>query len=95
MSSFRKYQRQYKFNDKTAHRHKHSYVVDAIAELHRERGFTSYHQIKKCDKCNSFYCVSNEGGMSGLVHEFNTELPIVRVKSNHKWCGEFKDLELV
>lgn len=92
---FRKLQRQYKFNDKSAPRHKHNYVVDAVAELHRERSYTSYHQIKKCDKCNSFYCVRNEGGMSGFVYEFDAELPVVRVTTPHKFAGDFKDLELI
>ena len=76
-------------------RHKHDYCVEAIAELHRDKSFISYHQIKKCDKCNSFYCVSTESSMSGLVQEFDSSLPIVKVKTSHKWCGEFKDLKLM
>lgn len=93
--NFRKIQRQYKFNDKSAPRHKHSYVVDAIAELHRERSYTSHHQIKKCDKCNSFYCIPTKGGMDGFIREFDAELPVVRIKTSHKWAGEFKNLELM
>ena len=93
--NFRKNQRQYKFNDKSVPRHKHNYAVDAVAELHRERSYTSYHQIKKCDKCNCFYCIPTEGAMDGLIHEFDSNLPIVKVRTSHKWAREFTDLELV
>ena len=93
--SLRKYQRQYKFNDKTAPRHKHNYIVDAIAEVHHgSDNLILHHKIIKCNKCSSFYCKSEKGSMSGFTNEIDSSLPIVRLKTSHKHLG-FHNLELM
>lgn len=95
MSSLRKYQRQYKFNDKSVPRHKHNYVVDAIAEVTHGSGYMVLHyNILKCDRCNSFYCKYDKGSMSGFTKEVDSSLPMIRLKTRHKHL-DFKDLELM
>ena len=93
--NLRKYQRQYKFNDKTTPRHKHNYIVDAIAEVHHgSENFILHYKIIKCDKCSSFYCVPRNGTMSGFTNEIDSSLPMVRLKTSHKHLG-FHDLTLI
>ena len=93
--SLRKNQRQYKFNDKTAPRHKHDYIVDSIAEVHHgSNNLILHYKIRKCDKCNSFYCVPEKGAMSGFTNEVDSTLTVVRLKTNHKYLG-FRDLKLM
>lgn len=95
MSSLRKYQRQYKFNDKSALRHKHNYVVDAVAEVtHGSERLVLHYNVLKCDKCSSFYCKYEKGSMSGFTKEVDSSLPMVRLKTRHKHL-DFKDLELM
>lgn len=48
----------------------------------------------KCDKCNSFYCKSEKGSMSGFTNEIDPSLPVVKLKTGHKHLG-FHDLELI
>lgn len=93
--NFRKIERQYKFNDKSAPLHKHNYVVDAIAEVtHGSERLVLHYNILKCDKCNSFYCKNEKGSMSGFIKEVDPSLPVVKLKTSHKHLG-FHDLKLI
>ena len=89
MSNFRKIQRKNKYSsgDKS---HKHDYSIRAIAEISSFSGVTR-HLVNKCRFCSSFYCISQEGSMSGFVEEYDESVPIIRLHTNHKFV-DFKDL---
>ena len=71
--------------DKSAKRHKHNYVEHYIAKIGN-----SYHDIMKCDKCDSFKAIQHKGSFCGLVFEYDTNLPIItfeRTKCNIGFDG--------
>lgn len=93
--NFKKLQRQYKFNDKDAPKHKHDYCVEAIAEIHTDIQGVFRHHVIKCNICDSFKCIELPNNMTGIVEfeeEINPDLPVVKLKTKHKF-DYFQDLE--
>lgn len=88
-----------KWTDKTAKRHKHDFSVHTILRLRRNNGFQEfieYFDVTKCKHCNSFKTNSKEGSSNGFISDDNYDrsLPLLKLKTNHMWLMDFKDLSL-
>lgn len=84
-----------KWTDKSAKRHKHNFNVHAVARLKRPNGRSDFYDVMKCEYCNSFKCIPKEGSCTGfLPNGGNGQLPIIRLKTSHKYFISFKDAEL-
>ena len=85
-----------RWTDKSASKHKHIFSVHAVARLKRSDGRCEYFDVMKCKHCNSFKGIPREGSSSGFISGDNYEsgLPIIKLKSSHSYIIGFKDATL-
>lgn len=75
-------------------KHKHNYVVHCVLEITNKSPRAAYnyydtkeyHNVLKCDLCDSFIPLSEEGNFSGYINdqEYNKELPLIMACTNMK-----------
>lgn len=74
--------------DKTVEKHKHDFKVHCILEITNPAGEISYYNVKKCNKCNSFESISEEGNIQGHIfkalNKREIKLPIITADWNKK-----------
>ena len=90
------YKSETKWTDKTANKHKHDFCVHAIVRLRHLESGTDYYDVMKCKHCNSFRSMPKEGAINGFIsgRDYNGELPLIKLKTSHKYIIEFKGAEL-
>lgn len=75
-----------RWSDKSAKRHKHHYIEPCIVEIVNGNSST-FHDVMKCDCCDSFIAIQHQDSWCGLLVDFHNEenLPVVvfeRTKNN-------------
>lgn len=85
-----------RWNDKNAPKHKHSFTVHAIVQLTDGKDSVSYYDVMKCEHCNSFEAIPKEKNNLGLITDNNIDksLPIIKLKKPQKWIIGFANAEL-
>ena len=82
-----------RWTDKDAPRHKHNYCIHSVARVKISSGFMTYHDVMKCDNCNSFVAIQRQGSLDGLIREYDDNLPMIKLCKSRKMLG-FSDCEL-
>lgn len=76
-------------------KHKHDFSIKCILEvtnknIHATGNYYNtkkYYKVLKCNVCNSFIPISQEGNISGVIFNINqidTRLPLIKANTNHK-----------
>ena len=76
-------------------KHKHNYVIKCILEITNQNihascnnyGKKEYYNVLKCDVCNSFIPVTEEGIYSGWIfgdRKIDNSLPLIKASTNRK-----------
>lgn len=83
-----------KWRDKSCPKHKHNFSIHALAQINRGEQDTSYYNVMKCTKCNSFNCIERPGAADGFIMNedlIDMSLPIIKLYTPHKWLVGWKD----
>lgn len=79
--------------DHYLNKHKHNYSIKCVLEITNKNIHAScnyynrkeYHNVLKCDKCDSFIPNREEGNFSGHIFgDYNKELPLIMASTNMK-----------
>ena len=75
-------------------KHKHNYSIQCVLEITNKNIHASgnyynkkeYHNVLKCDMCDSFIPLSEEGNIAGYIYnqEYNKEIPFITASTNMK-----------
>jgi hypothetical protein len=71
-----------KWTDKSAVKHKHDFSVDAIVQL-RNKNFIFYYRVTKCSCCNSFI----DAKIIPHDEEIDYSLPLIKLYRSHQSIG--------
>lgn len=84
-----------KWRDKNCVKHKHVFNIHAVVELqHGDTGNYTYHDVMKCNKCNSFNTVARQGAIDGYITDtsiIDRNTPIIRMYTPHRWIIGWTD----
>ncbi len=85
--------------EKGINKHKHNFILPYILEEKSPNGNLEYHNILKCDICNSFKSIPEPGNIGGSIlgnlTEEQKKLPIIRGIKKHNYLIGFYDIEKI
>ena len=85
--------------EKNVERHKHNFSVHCILEEHSPNGTIGYFNVLKCDNCNSFKWISEDGNICGRIFNQLTDkqkqLPVIKGYKKHNNLIGFYDIEKI
>ena len=75
-----------KWTDKTAKRHKHSFIIEACVQI-RQDNYVCFYHVLKCEFCNSFHSICEDNNITGFVNTRISGLPLIKLYKSHKTIG--------
>ena len=89
------YKKRQTYFPKGINKHRHNYCLKYILEITNVNEHASfnyynskeYHNVYKCDLCDSFIPIKEEGNWNGTIFDdnnINKRLPIIIAKTNYK-----------
>lgn len=75
-----------KWTDKDTQRHKHNFNIETCACV-KCGNTVSYYHVMKCEYCNSFHSIPEEGNITGFRVTSISGLPLIKLYKSHKTIG--------
>lgn len=87
-----------KWVDKSTLKHRHRYCIQTLVQLrHADTGWYTYHNVMKCNRCNSFKSIPSPGAIDGFISDnskIDLTLPVIKLYTSHKHILGWKDAQL-
>lgn len=72
-----------RWSDKTAPKHKHNYIIEVNVEVAQPNGVFYFHAMK-CEFCNTFKCIPEEGAITGYIKKPIENIPTLKLYKSHR-----------